>query len=73
MKIRTLGCKTMVDGIITAMIFLLAGSGLIIVGHWLLPDVFFLPEILTGSGLFLLLFVPLILTASYLKNRPKGD
>lgn len=64
----SLGCKTIEDGIVTALIFLVTGLSLISVGYWIVPDIWYFSHIIIFSGLLLLLLVPVILIATYLKN-----
>ncbi len=69
MKILSLGCKTIQDGLTTASIFFSMGLGLILAGIWIIPQILYLPQIIIISGTLLLIMVPLILIATYLKNR----
>jgi len=69
MKMLSLGCKTFRDGITTAFIFLITGLCIVMSGIWVMPDIWYLPHIIIGVGSILLLMVPVILLASYLKNR----
>jgi len=68
MKMHSLGCKTIEDGIVTALIFLLSGISIILAGVWIVPDIWYLARIIITSGLLILLMVPIILIASYIKN-----
>jgi len=69
MKVVHLGCKTIKDGITTASVFLITGLCLILVGNWILPELWYLPQIIIFTGMLILLMVPVILIATYLKNR----
>ena len=69
MKMLSLGCKTIQDGITTALIFFITGLGILLTGIWLIPEFWYLPQIIIFTGILILLMVPLILVASYLKNR----
>jgi len=63
-----LGCKTFKDGIITAFIFFITAISIIATGRWIVPNIWYLAHITIISGLLVLLMVPLILIASYIKN-----
>ncbi len=69
MKMLSLGCKTMKDGLTTAFIFFIMGLCLVLTGIWLIPEIWYLPQIIIFTGALILFMVPLILLASYLKNR----
>ena len=69
MKLLSLGCKTIQDGITTALIFFITGLGTLLTGIWLIPEIWYLPQIIVFTGILILLMVPVILVASYLKNR----
>ncbi len=69
MKMLSLGCKTMRDGYTTALVFFITGLCIVLAGLWIIPEIWFLPHIIIFTGALLLLMVPIILTASYLKNR----
>jgi len=65
----SLGCKTIKDGITTALIFFITCLCIILVGIWVVPEIWVLSEIIMFMGAIVLLMVPVILIASYLKNR----
>ena len=69
MKMLSLGCKTIQDGITTALIFFITGLAILLTGIWLIPEFWYLPQIIIFTGILILLMVPVILVASYLKNR----
>lgn len=69
MKMLSLGCKTIKDGLITALIFFITGLCLVLVGVWVMPEIWYLSQIIIFTGALILLMVPVILVASYLKNR----
>lgn len=69
MKIPALGCKSRQDGIMTAAIFTLFGGLLVVTALTIIPDIPYLPGIILASGLTLWLFVPLIVIATWIKNR----
>ena len=66
---RALGCKTIKDGITTAIIFFITGSCLLITGLWIMPDILYFPHIIMIIASLVLLMIPLILLGTYLKNR----
>ena len=65
---HSLGCKTIEDGIVTALIFLLSGISIVLAGIWIVPDIWYLAHIIITSGLLILFMVPIILIATYIKN-----
>ncbi|MCW8932430.1 MAG: hypothetical protein OQL19_19615 [Gammaproteobacteria bacterium] len=67
-----LGCKTIKDGVMTAFIFLITGLSLILVGYWIVPDIWYFSHIIILSGTLLLFLVPVILIATYIKNSKKS-
>ncbi len=66
---RSLGCKTIKDGITTAIVFFITGSCLLITGLWIMPDVLYFPQIIILTASLVLLMTPVILLATYLKNN----
>ena len=69
MKMLSLGCKTFKDGITTALVFFISGLCFIFTGIWVIPEIAYLPQIIIFVGSLILLMVPVILVASYVKNR----
>lgn len=65
----SLGCKSIRDGITTAIIFSVAGFLLILTAVTIIPEIGYLPQVIMFSGILLLLFVPLIIVATIIKNR----
>jgi len=65
---HSLGCKTIEDGIITASIFFVTGLLIICAGVWIVPEIWYLSHIIIFSGALLLMLVPVVLVATYLKN-----
>jgi len=59
----------MQDGYTTAVVFFITGVCLVLAGFWVIPEIWYLPHIIILTGALVLLMVPVILTASYLKNR----
>lgn len=68
MNIARLGCRTARDGIVVSAIFLAMALALIWIARSLPVGIAYVPEILTGLGLILLLMAPLILIASVLRG-----
>ncbi len=56
----------------TAAVFALFGGLLIVTAITLIPDIKYLPGIVLASGVLLWLFVPLIVIATWVKNRKEG-
>ncbi|MCU7938058.1 MAG: hypothetical protein KZQ64_16590 [gamma proteobacterium symbiont of Bathyaustriella thionipta] len=69
MKMLSLGCKTIKDGLTTALIFFITGLSLVLAGFWVMPEIGYLPQIIIFMGALVLLMVPVILVSSYLKNH----
>ncbi len=69
MKILSLGCKTFRDGVTTAFVFFITGLCLVMSGIWVMPEIWYLPQIIIFVGILILLMAPVILVASYFKNR----
>ena len=69
MKMLSLGCKTIQDGLTTAFIFFITGLCLILAGVWVMPEIWYLPQIIIFMGTLVLFMIPVILVATYLKNR----
>lgn len=68
-----IGCKTMRDGVIVSIIFASMAMGMYLTEHYLLFDLEIARGIFRAFSATLLLFVPLILLGTYLRNRPAGD
>jgi len=62
----SLGCKTMREGVVAALIFFVAGILFILAGVHIVPDVWQLQHITMFVGFFLLLFAPIILVSTFL-------
>lgn len=69
MQMPALGCKSRHDGIMTAAVFALFGGLLIVTAITIIPDIQYIPGIILASGIALLLFVPVIIIATFIKNR----
>jgi hypothetical protein len=72
MNILKIGCTTMREGVIVSTIFFFGGILMIMVGIKVLPDFFYMPQIVMFAGLILLLFAPLILIATFLLSVLPG-
>jgi hypothetical protein len=66
---KKLGCKTIQDGNATALIFFITGLFMVLTGFWVMPEIWYLPHIVIFAGTLVLLMVPVILLATYLKKR----
>ena len=71
MKILSFGCNSLREGVTTAIIFSIAGLLLILTASFIIPEIAYLPHIIMLSGSVLLLFVPVIIVATILKNRKR--
>ncbi len=69
MKMLSFGCNSLREGITTAIVFLVTGILLILTALFITPEISYLPHIIVLSGSLLLLFVPVIIIATILKNR----
>ncbi len=47
-------------------VFLVAGVSLVLIAMKLIPEVWYLPQIILALGFFLLLFAPIILVSTFL-------
>ena len=72
MNLLKIGCKTMREGVVVATIFFFAGMLMILAGTKLIPDIFFMQQIVMFAGLLLLLFTPLILISTFLLSVLPG-
>ncbi|RLJ16624.1 hypothetical protein DJ030_15885 [bacterium endosymbiont of Escarpia laminata] len=66
MSLLKIGCKTMREGVIVSTIFFFAGVLMIMTGLRVVPDIFYMQQIVMFAGLLLLLFAPLILITTFL-------
>ena len=71
MKILSFVCNSLREGVTTAIIFSIAGLLLILTASFIIPEIAYLPHIIMLSGSVLLLFVPMIIVATILKNRKR--
>ncbi|MEA3303372.1 MAG: hypothetical protein U9Q75_08885 [Pseudomonadota bacterium] len=69
MKMLSFGCNSLREGITTAIVFSVTGVLLILTALFIIPAISYLPHIVMISGALLLLFVPVIITATIIKNR----
>ena len=69
MKMLSFGCNSLREGLTTAIVFSIAGVLLILTALFIVPAISYLPHIIMLSGSVLLLFVPVIIIATILKNR----
>ena len=69
MNIPSFGCNSLREGITTAIVFSVAGVLLILTALFIIPAISYLPHIIMLSGALLLLFVPVIIVATIIKNR----
>jgi len=69
MKILSFGCNSLREGVTTAIVFSIAGVLLILTALFIIPAISYLPHIIVLSGSVLLLFVPVIIVATIIKNR----
>ena len=72
MNLLKIGCKTMREGVVVATIFFFAGILMILAGTKIIPDIFYMQQIVMFSGLLLLLFTPLILISTFLLSVLPG-
>ncbi len=72
MNLLKIGCSTMREGVIVSTIFFLAGILMILAGIKIVPDIFYMQQIVMFAGLILLLFAPLILITTFLLSVIPG-
>lgn len=69
----SLGCKTMREGVIAALIFFIAAVLLILASVHVVPAIWHLQHIVMFIGFMLLLLAPIILVSTFLLSvRPKA-
>lgn len=72
MKLLSLGCKTMREGVLASSIFFLAGILMILAGTRVVPDVAYMQHVVLLLGFLLLLLAPLILISTFLLSVLPG-
>lgn len=72
MNLLKIGCSTMREGVIVSTIFFFAGILMITAGIKIVPDIFYMQQIVMFAGLVLLLFAPLILITTFLLSVIPG-
>ncbi len=72
MNLLKIGCSTMREGVIVSTIFFFAGILMILAGIKIVPDIFYMQQIVMFAGLVLLLFAPLILITTFLLSVIPG-
>lgn len=72
MNFLKIGCSTMREGVIVATIFFFAGILMILAGIKIVPDLFYMQQVVMFAGLILLLFAPLILITTFLLSVIPG-
>lgn len=65
-KLLYLGCQTLREGVIAALIFLLAGVSLILISVHVMPHIFHMQHIVMFAGFMMLLLAPVILVSTFL-------
>jgi hypothetical protein len=68
-----IGCRTMRDGITVSLVFAAMALIMLLAANYLLADWVLVTDIARTLGATLLLFAPLILVGTYLRNRPTGN
>ena len=63
-----IGCRTMRDGVIVSIVFLLSGLALLAAGRLLVPVLLHKDLLVQALGGLLVLFVPFILITTYLRT-----
>ncbi|MCB1763769.1 MAG: hypothetical protein KDI27_11615 [Gammaproteobacteria bacterium] len=71
MKILSLGCKTMREGVLASSIFFLAGIGMILAGTKIVSAIFYMQQIVMMLGPIMLL-APIILISTFLLSLLPG-
>ena len=62
----SLGCQTMREGVVATLIFFIAGVSFILVGIYVVPNIWHLQHIIMFVGFILLLLAPIILISTFL-------
>ncbi len=66
MKILSLGCTTMREGVLVSAIFFLAAILMILAGNYVVPAIAYMRHIVMLVGLLLLLLAPVVLVSTFL-------
>jgi len=66
MKLLSLGCETMREGVILSFVFFILGMLFILAGVHFIPPIINLPHVVIFIGFLLLLFSPIILISTFL-------
>jgi hypothetical protein len=72
MNLLKIGCRTMREGVVVSAIFFVAGILMILAGHNIVPDLYYMQHVAMLAGLILLLFAPLILISTFLLSVLPG-
>lgn len=72
MKILSLGCKTMKEGVLASAVFFIAAILMILAGTRIVPDILYIQHIVVALGLLLLLLAPIILLSTFLLSVLPG-
>jgi len=72
MKILSLGCKTMREGVLASSIFFIAGVLMILAGTRIVPEIFYMQHIVIALGMLLLLLAPIVLISTFLLSVLPG-
>ena len=72
MKVLSLGCKTMREGVLASSIFFIAGVLMILAGTRIVPAIFYMQHIVIALGMLLLLLAPIVLISTFLLSVLPG-
>lgn len=72
MKILSLGCKTMREGVLASSIFFISGVLMILAGTRIVPEIFYMQHIVIALGMLLLLLAPVVLVSTFLLSVLPG-
>ena len=70
---RLVSCKTMREGVIVSIAFLLIGAGLIFLASSIMPKVLHLPLVANVLGIICVLFAPFILISTFIVTVLPGS
>ncbi len=66
MKILSLDCATIREGVLVSAIFFLAAMLMILAGNYVVPAIAYMRQIVMLVGLLLLLLAPVVLVSTFL-------
>jgi hypothetical protein len=72
MKLLVLGCKTLREGVLVSVIFLIGGLAIVLAAQHVVPDWLHLDLVMLLMGFVLLLLSPIVLVSTFLLSVLPG-